>query len=212
MIFRMRDYHSLIRSKIPDLPIRQHVVYLGKGKSKMRTSLNKEEIFTGYNLINITEFSPDTLAIDDIPESIVLSVLAYNGSEPPEEVVGSIISKLQKAVQDPTKLRRYLRQLLSFSSLRNLEDEVQKQIDAMAIDLNVREISYVKEAVEEAVEEARIEAIREGIEQGIEQGSKLNTDNLITANLKKGKQIEIIADMLDVSAEYVLQIKQQKGL
>ena len=208
MIFRMRDYHSLIRSKVPDLYVRQYVIYLGKGKSKMRSSLRVEEVFTGFNLLNISDFASNELSLDDVPEAIVLSMMAGSGDEPPEAFARSIFNKLLKAEKDPTKLRRYLQNLLMAANMRNLGSIVQKLIDDMALDFNVRETHLYKTILTEGLEKG----IEQGMEQGIEQGGIRKLNLLIIKNLQKGKPVEFIAEVFDVSVEYVEQVRKEARL
>lgn len=52
MVYRVGEYHgmSLRRRK---LPIRHIVIYLGMKPPKMRTQLRPEEVYTGFDLLNV---------------------------------------------------------------------------------------------------------------------------------------------------------------
>ena len=59
-VYRVGEYHGIALRK-KKMKIRHIVVYLGTGKPKMRTELKPEEVYTGFDLININELDSQEL-------------------------------------------------------------------------------------------------------------------------------------------------------
>lgn len=72
MIYRMGMYHGLVWEKYK-LPVKHVVIYLGKGQAKMQSQLSEEEVFHGYEIINLHELDTDELLSSQVPEVIILA-------------------------------------------------------------------------------------------------------------------------------------------
>ncbi len=75
MIYRMQEYFGLLRRK-HGLPVRQFVIYLGKQPSRMQTQLAPEEVFTGFDLKSLRDYSYESLLDSQVPEEIILAILS----------------------------------------------------------------------------------------------------------------------------------------
>lgn len=75
MVYRVGEYHALILRKY-NLPIKHIVIYLGRKSSSMRSVLELEEVFTGFELLSFNEMNPVELLQSDIPEEVILAILA----------------------------------------------------------------------------------------------------------------------------------------
>ncbi|MEM9833567.1 MAG: hypothetical protein AAF944_23255 [Bacteroidota bacterium] len=113
MVYRMAEYKALLQRKYR-LPVRQFVIYLGTRKPTMRTQLTAEEQISGFTLQNIHELNADELTTSEIPEEIILSILA-NPTQPVEKVIASIIARLQALARTEMELQRYIQQLIILS-------------------------------------------------------------------------------------------------
>jgi hypothetical protein len=56
MVYRMQEYYGILRRKYK-LPVRPIVFYLGQNVSLMQTRLAPEEVFDGFLLISLNEYS-----------------------------------------------------------------------------------------------------------------------------------------------------------
>lgn len=198
MIYRMRHYHDLLSAKFPKLRIRPFVVYLGEKKPTMRTELRNNEIFTHFELRNLKDYSAQELSQKDIPEALVLAVLADYQGEKPEKVISTIIKKLKKISGDETKLKRYITQLAGLSGLRNLEKDVLKQFKKMALDFEIEESYFFQEG------------LQEGIQEGIQEGRQKQKREMIQNALQRSNMsVREIAQLLGVSEKLVREIKKE---
>lgn len=95
MIYRMGMYHGLVWEKYK-LPVKHVVIYLGKGQAKMQSQLSEEEVFHGYEIINLHELDTDELLSSQVPEVIILALLSHHGKERSERILRLIVKKIQE--------------------------------------------------------------------------------------------------------------------
>ncbi len=189
MIYRLQEYYGLLRRKY-QLPVRQFVIYLGHKPSKMQAQLPSAEVFTGFTLRSIRDYSYESLLDSQIPEEIILAILSDFNKQKPVEVIRQILSKLKGIGVDEITLRRYIRQLSILARLRNLTKETHKQIQNMGLTYNITE-DYL---------------YQEGITRGREEEKR----GLIVEMLNDGTlTIEKIAALAKVSVEHVEQIEKE---
>jgi hypothetical protein len=197
MIYRMQEYYGLLRKKYR-FPVKQFVIYLGQKASRMQTRLAPEEIFEGFTLKSLKEYSYQALLNSERPEEIILTVLSNFENQKPGEILKRILSKLKGISQEEITLRKYIRQLVVLARLRNLTQETHKQITDMGLTYNITEDFLYKQGVEK------------GIEKGVEKGQKVREKEFIAEMLKDGTlTMEKIAALAKVSLDYVQQIARE---
>jgi hypothetical protein len=86
MLRRMEEYHGFLRGKY-DLEIEHFVIYLGKYKPSMKTTLPEHLVFKGFHSINLRDIDPDTMIASDVPEEVLLAILGQYRKEQSEAVV-----------------------------------------------------------------------------------------------------------------------------
>lgn len=185
MIYRMQEYYGLLRRK-HQLSVKQFVIYLGKQPSKMQTQLAPQEVFTSFSLRSLRDYSYESLLDSQIPEEIILAILSDYKEQTPTEVIGQILRKLQIIVADEITLRKYIRQLSMLARLRNLTKETQKQIKDMGLTYNITEDYLYQEGRKQEKVELTIKMLKD-----------------------KTLSIEKIAQILDVTVDYVKQIEKE---
>lgn len=191
MVYRMAEYKALLQRKY-QLPAKQFVIYLGAKHPKMRTEFTKEEQITGFELKDIRSFSPSELTKSEIPQEIILSILSDYPEAKTNEVIASIITKLQVLSKSETELQGYLQQLIVLSRLRKLESITRKRVEDMPITYDITTDGLYKQGIEQGIEQKTFKTVSKAIRQGI-------------------LTLEQIAEMEEVSIDYVLEIKSQIG-
>jgi len=185
MIFRLQEYFGLLRRK-HQLPVKQFVIYLGQKPSKMQTRLSPEEVFTGFSLRSLRDYSYENLLDSQLPEEIILAVLSDFRKQKPMEVIRQILGRLREIGTDEITLRKYIRQLAVLARLRNLTKETQKQIQDMGLTYNITE-DYL-----------------------YQEGQKTKERDIVIKMLKdKTLSIEKIADLIGVTVDYVKQVDKE---
>lgn len=120
MIYRMAEYKVMLL-RIYKIPVRQFVIFLGKGKPKMITELQSEDLTFKYNLLSIKTIDYKIFLNSNKPEEIVFAVLSNFGIEQPKKAIEKIINKLEETTKTDLTLKKYLRQLRILSGLRKLD-------------------------------------------------------------------------------------------
>jgi predicted transposase YdaD len=201
MVNRMNEYYVILRKKYK-LPVRSIVFYLGQTVSKMQTRLAREEVFEGFLLVSLNQYSSQNFVSSQLPGEIILAVLGDFEGQDPMEVVKKILTRLKETSTDEMALRKYIRQLSMIARLRNLTTETQKQITDMGLIDNITEDPLYKEGV--------LKGIEKGMEKGILKGRKEGTRDLIMKMLRdKTLSMQKIAELTEVTIGYVQQVAKE---
>ncbi|MEM9936736.1 MAG: hypothetical protein AAF824_24115 [Bacteroidota bacterium] len=73
MVYRMVEYGAILLRKYR-IPIKQFVVYLGNKKRSPVSTLPKDQIIKGFELLNIRELPIAEFLASDAPEMIILGL------------------------------------------------------------------------------------------------------------------------------------------
>lgn len=136
MIYRVMEHHGIELRKYR-LPIKHVVVYLGEEKPKMRTKLRKEEIFEGFTLVRASSFSPQKWLEEEEPSRIIMAILGDYRKENATIILEAIINKLWRVCKSSADLKKFIKQLIVISRMRNLEKLTIKISEAMPITYNI---------------------------------------------------------------------------
>jgi len=132
----MMEYHGIELRKYR-LPIKHVVVYLGEEKPKMRTKLQKEEVFDGFTLVNAHSFSPNEWIAQEEPSKIIMAILGDYQKSNAELILKSIVFKLREVCKTNAELKKFIEQLIIISRMRNLEELTIQISKAMPITIDV---------------------------------------------------------------------------
>ena len=172
------------------LPLRQIVIYIGEEPAHhiMNNILELEGIRLEFTVIDLHSIPKDVFLQSNKPECVLLALLADYGQDKPEKVVRQILHNLTNLVGNKTTLRKYQKQLLVLSRLRNLTAITTNIINTMPIHFDIEtDVLY-----------------REGTEKGVEKGTEkaISVANM----LLKGHSISEIVAKLNVTIAYVQNI------
>ncbi len=191
MEVRMLFYQGFIRIS-HNIPIKQYVIYLGEGKSKMKTFIKDEDLDFRYRLINFEDIDVNTFINSDIPEVIIFGILADYKGEKPDKIADIILKKLLNSNVALDKKQKCVKQLEVLSKLRNLQETIKQKINIMAFAYDLKtDIRFL-----------------EGVEEGVEK-----TVRTSVLNLNKNKiNIITIAEAFNITEQEVIEIinKQAK--
>ena len=190
MVYRMKEYEAILSRKFR-IPIKQFVVYLGQRTSKMPSQLREEEVFTGFELLNISSIDVEKLLAKEVPEAIILAILADYEPTQSREILKRILTRLKRLSQSETQLRKYLLHLQQLSRLRNLVEQTAKSIQDMPITYDInKDFLYNK-------------GIEEGEIRGEERAKRAQQNLDITQGMENGLNIELIAKLAGLTLEEV---------
>jgi predicted transposase/invertase (TIGR01784 family) len=196
MAKRMLNYYSMLFDRY-DLPVMQQVFYLGRGKSKMRNNLSHNNLNFNFEIISFNSIPYQEFIDSEIPEEMILAILADFTDEKPEKIITKLLEKIDNLNKGTFCKQRIVNQLEVISGLRNLQPIIVELIPKiMALDYDIRKDLRYQQGMQKGLEE--------GLEKGLEE-----KDKMILALLKKGKlNHEEIAEAGEVSLDYIKKIAE----
>ena len=203
MIYRMAEYRAILQ-KNHKIPVKQFVIYLGAGVSRMRNELNEEEIIKGFELISLSQVGFAELLKSEIPQEILFAILCDFHLEEPQEIIQAILQRLKDLCPDEATFRKFVTQLNVLSQLRKLDKEVYKQALAMPIEIDITQNYAYKVATEKG--------LKEGRKEGAEKNQILTVKRALVSKAFISRTISYsdIAEFSGLSIERVKEI--HKGL
>ena len=134
MLSRMMIYFALLRKKYKyQLPVWQYVLYVGKEKMNMQAQDSEAPNHFQYTLIDIREFSAQLFLQSNVPEVVILSILANLEKLPPQDMITHILARLKELLPEDGRLYQYVRQLEQLAKLRNISLDNLKPSDTMPV-------------------------------------------------------------------------------
>jgi len=196
MLARMQEYHAKIYKKYK-LPVRPIVINLSQKTFTASTKLKDNEVFYGYDTIELFSLSTDMLLSSQIPEVVILAILSNYPKDRLEAVLKAIVIKLKQLVIAEKDMNRFINQLFYLSRLRKFEKETKEKLEEMLIVIDIKQDYYYKEGEKQGIVIGKEEGKKEGKEEGI----GLTLEILRLHN--KGVSPEIIAKNLSIDIEKI---------
>jgi hypothetical protein len=136
MVYRVGEYHGMAARR-QKLPIRHVVVYLGEEPPTMRTELKPEEVYTGFDLLNVQGLDTNELLSSQVPEVVLVAILSDYPKEEAETILRQIVLNLKKLVKNTRIVKKYINQLMMLSRLRKIEALAIKITEEMPIHYDI---------------------------------------------------------------------------
>lgn len=206
MHLRMNLYQAFVRFE-HNICIKQYVIYLGKGESKMPTSIIDGKNHFEYELINFETLDIDNFINSSVPEQIILGILADYKGEKPEKIVDKIIEKILSTPTEIHRKQKCVVQLEILSNLRDLQNIIQQKNKNMAFEYDLKSDIRFKQGVEEGrkMSSLEVEKAAEKLEKAKQAAEKLLISNVLEMH-KSNVKNDLIARYLHISLEKVLEI------
>jgi hypothetical protein len=182
MVYRMSEYFTMLLRKYK-LPIKQYVFFINTKPPTMPTNLQLDDLQFKFYLQNLQNIDYQLFTQSDKPEEVILAILANFGNDKSEDVIKIVFQRLKTLPTDTLKREKCLRQLEILSKLRNLQKEIIKQLEIMALTYDLENDIRFQQGVEKGIETKTIKAIK-----------KMLSDNFTN---------EQIAKYLEVTVEFV---------
>lgn len=207
MLARMLFYAAQLYGKYK-LPVKQYVFYIGSRPARMRRELKQEDLSFQFHVRNVVEVAYYEFLQTNKPEEMVLAILGNMGTDTPEKAISQILVSLKATVTDELALGRFLRQLEVLSKLRNIQNEVIKQIEAMSIVYDLEtDIRYLQ-GKQKGAEEALTSGLIRGMQEGRQETKREDVRGLLRMSILS---VDQIATALGVSPEFVLDVQAGMG-
>jgi hypothetical protein len=183
MAYRMAEYSIMLQWKYR-LDVKQYVIFIGMGKSRMPINISQEDFQFKYQLLTLSAIDYKIFLKSDKPEEKILAILANFENDGAVFAIKSILQEVKSAAGGDLAEDRYFNQLRMLVQLRNLETQYDEAM----------------ESITKFFKEERDPFFRRGLEKGKLEEVK----NLI---VKLGLSDEQAADVAEVSVDYVAKIR-----
>ena len=184
------------------LPVDLHLIYLLRGRPR---NIKGEVRFGGlvfrYPVYCTDEISYREFIYSDVPEEVILAVLADPEDQKPAGIVRMILERLYQLRGNTREFYKFINQLKIMSMLRNLRKETQKQFKEMIIN----------EDIARQIEEDEMFQMgtKQGLEQGLEKGKLKQAIVGIVNMAAKGFDLKTISEVLEVEPKFVASVLEQ---
>ncbi|MEO5358393.1 MAG: hypothetical protein H7844_14000, partial [Nitrospirae bacterium YQR-1] len=132
IIFRMLRYRLYI-TQIEKLPVIQYLIYVGNEPLRMSNTLSEPGMSYSFNIIDFKNIDCEKFINSKTPEEIVLSILCDFKSKDVKICLRAMLQGIKDTVVEETKRLKYVRQLEVLSQLRNLQEQLDKEVSEMAL-------------------------------------------------------------------------------
>ncbi|MEO5360407.1 MAG: hypothetical protein H7843_08145 [Nitrospirota bacterium] len=175
MVYRELRYWVYM-TEIYDIQPLQYVFYIGNEPLKMTDTIITETVNYRYNLIDMRDVDCNKFLYSSKPEEVIIAILCNYQKKGVKIFIREILSRLKELVPEETLRGKYIRQVEVLSQLRDLHDDVCKEVEAMAImydmERDVRFKQGLAEGQRKGLLEGRLEGRVEGKREGLLEGQR----------------------------------------
>jgi len=194
MELRMLRYFSDILFEYNGHKVFQYVIYIGKERCSMKSSIEQNKILYSYDIIDIRDISCEELLYHDNPSAVALSILCDFEGKDKQMVVNTILKRIKELTKDDDReYKNYLEKVTVLSTNRDLEANVKKGANMLAID--IEKIPFYQDGLKKG--------LQEGIQKGIEKGKYETLKISVKAFHSVGYEAKKIAELLHISEDEV---------
>ena len=155
MPMRMLRYLSDILMMYSDEPIYQYLVYIGKNRLTMPSTLPLVYFTYQYQMLDMHNVDCSLLLAQDTPEALVLAILCDFKERPTQEVVNYIVTRLRELSGDnEQRFRNYYEMLETLADNRDLQANLD-EAKQMLTQVDVTRFSTYRWGVEAGLNQAK---------------------------------------------------------
>jgi predicted transposase YdaD len=182
---RMLRYLADVLLAHPILPVKQYLVYIGKEPLRMADGLDLEQLHYRYPVIDMHQVDCRDLLRQDSPDAWVMAVLCDFKDRPPRAVIHEILTRLMERLHEaPPRLREYVEMLEILSTNRELNLNIEEELEMLTIDLEKLPTFRIGE--KRGWEKGMLQGKEEGREEGREKGAHAKALAIATELLAAG--------------------------
>jgi predicted transposase/invertase (TIGR01784 family) len=156
----------------------------------MKNSIRKQDLDYKYDIIDMRNIPCEALLQSNDPSAVALSILCDFEGKDKQTVVNTILLRLRE-LSNESEYPNFLKILNVYSTNRNLENEVEKGVQMLTVDIEKTPFYKIGE--------------RKGIERGIEKGAIIIAKQMLKLGLHK----EIISKATNLPIEKINEIQKE---
>ena len=162
---RMGTYGFLVAAQYGQYPL-QIVLYVGKGRMRMRNQVGTPGFPFQFELVDIRNFDAEVLLASPHPGDNVVAVLTQGGAN--ARTVRRVLAKIAVARENDRK--EALQELATVAGLRSLGPILWREVRRMPITESMMDHDLFGPAIRKGYAKGLKEGIERGREKGMEQG------------------------------------------
>jgi len=196
MVYRMLDYYAMLYRKY-EIPVRQHVIYIGEGLATMPNRLTTDSLTYHYSLISLSSINYRLFLRSTTPEGKMLAILGDFGKKNPEKAVREILEQVIATSEGDLVQKKHLNQLRILARIRNL------------VPVNKMIMESLSKYFGEERDMFYIRGEQKGLEKGELRGLEMGKTEFVKKLLLINKlTIAEIADAASVTEDFVEKVKK----
>ncbi|WP_420267040.1 hypothetical protein [Candidatus Magnetominusculus dajiuhuensis] len=169
MVYRELRYWVYL-SEVHGIAPLQYVFYIGNEPLTMKDSLSSETTTHKYNLIDMRDVDCEKFLYSDKPEEVIISILCNYQKKGVKIFVRDILSRLKELVPEETLRGKYIRQVEVLSQLRDLQGEILKEAEEMALMYDMERDVRFKQGLLKGEQQGLLKGQQRGLLKGEQQG------------------------------------------
>ncbi|SEW43496.1 conserved hypothetical protein (putative transposase or invertase) [Chitinophaga sp. YR573] len=196
MVYRMVEYRVMLQRK-HRLPVKQYVLFVGKGKLTMLSSIDEEDFKFRYNIVSPQQIDYKIFLKSKWPEEKILAILADFGEDDPKKVIEAIMDGVKVTAEVEETENKYLTQLRVLLQLRNLDVKYADMISVASFFKEEKDFLYIRgKEIGEAKGEKQ--GVKKGVKKGEKKGVKKNKKETALKMKERGLELSLISDITEL--------------
>lgn len=192
------------------LPVQLHVIHLPQRPPRHTTGTVKfEGLEFSYAVHFLGAMDYRTFLHSSIPEEVLLALLANPEPMKAIDIIAFILRRLLELTGDKDEIWKFINQLKILSLMRNLQGEVEKQVEEMALSKNLIRKLKDDKVYKIGLEQGLEKGLEQGLEQGLEKGTSIQQLITVYRMHEKGFSLDMIAEVLNLEPDKVATFLEQ---
>ncbi|MBF0519709.1 MAG: Rpn family recombination-promoting nuclease/putative transposase [Nitrospirae bacterium] len=163
MPYRMLRYRIYINQTYGK-PVKQVLFYVGREPLRMKSYIKDENLAFEYDIIDFRSIDCEKFISSNTPAEVILGILCNFAPEDDTIVIKKLLNRIMETVKEEVGRLKYIRQLEVLAQLRDLQENVCKEVSKMALVYDIeRDVRY-KQGMEKGIEKGLLEGIELGLE------------------------------------------------
>jgi len=189
MVYRMVEYRVMLQRKYR-LPVKQYVLFVGKGRLTMLSSIDEEDFKFRYDIVSPQQIDYKIFLRSERPEEKILAILGNFGNDTPEKVIEAILHGVKVTAEGELSENKYLHQLRVLLQLRNLDVKYADMISVASFFKEEKDFLYIRgKEIGEA----------EGEKKGVRETKKKTALKM----KERGLDLSLISDIMELPIKVI---------
>ncbi|MBF0345426.1 MAG: hypothetical protein HQL06_14510 [Nitrospirae bacterium] len=197
-------------TQIKRLPIRQYVFYIGNEPLSMPNKIYEPMVKYEYGLLDMRDVDCEKFLYSERPQEMVISILCNFQTKGVTIYLKELLHRIKGFVREETVRGKYIRQIEVLSQLRDIQGDVSKEVEDMALIFDIEKDIRFKQGLEKGLEQGLLEGIELALDikfggQGLALMEKIkDIDDLVSLKLIKehirtSASISELVDLINLS-------------